>query len=196
MCVCNIRSNLEENGLADSAQNDEFDHWDTDGELIDLVRGNIYAKELEKRIKHTPIRRGRWIGEKGTSIFEITDSILLDKLKKYKCKEIHYDEYAEPNFSEYAVVIISIENMGHSRRNNFRSASEQFLISDYARKFNITNKKDFNKYKKDNKLSWHECSDGVTMMLLPRIIHQTFTHCGGVSEYGEVEKQEAVLGTR
>ena len=87
-----------------------------------------------------------------------------------------------------------LEDTGYSRRKNFSRAIDKFLETEKAREQKIFNRNDFKKYKKKYKLSWHECSDGVTMLLLPRIIHQTFTHCGGISEYVELEKQEKEFG--
>lgn len=169
---------------------DDIDYLDEDGRMFDLVRGNIYAKDLHKRINHTPNKIGEWDDEKGTSFFRITDGLLLERLKRYECNGIYYNEYAEPDFSKYAIAVVWIENMGCSRRKNFKQATEKFLMSEMAKEEKIDDAKAFSEYKKKKKLSWHECSDGVTMMLLPRIIHQTFTHCGGVAEHREIEKQE------
>lgn len=49
-------------------------------------------------------------------------------------------------------------------------------------------------YRKESELTWHECPDGVTMMLVPTVIHKSCPHSGGVSlkkmleEYGDVDK--------
>ena len=91
----------------------EFEFY---GEMIDIVRGNIYAKELMNRINHTPNKKGNWKEERGTSYFEITDTELLKRLRRYDCQGIEYDEYAEPDFIKYAIAIVTIENMGYSRR--------------------------------------------------------------------------------
>lgn len=98
---------------------DDFISWDEEGELIDLVHGHIYAKELSIRIKHSPNKHGIWTGDRGTSVFVIIDEALLKKLERYGCNGIEYDIYAEPDFSQYAVEKVGILNMGHSRRRNF-----------------------------------------------------------------------------
>lgn len=41
---------------------------------------------------------------------------------------------------------------------------------------------DVAEYRQANKLTWHECNDGSTMMLIPEIINAEFGHLGGVSE--------------
>ncbi len=45
-------------------------------------------------------------------------------------------------------------------------------------------------YRKENKLTWHECADGNTMLLIPTIIHDACKHSGGVS----FEKLRAAYG--
>ena len=37
-------------------------------------------------------------------------------------------------------------------------------------------------YRKQNGLTWHECNDGKTMMLIPTRINSEFSHLGGTSE--------------
>ena len=41
---------------------------------------------------------------------------------------------------------------------------------------------DVAQYRKDNNLTWHECNDCETMMLVPSEINSDFGHLGGVSE--------------
>lgn len=67
--------------------------------------------------------------KKRLSYFEITDNELLYKLRRYSCNGINYDEFAEPDFSKYAIETVWIENIGCSRRRNFKQATERFLIS-------------------------------------------------------------------
>lgn len=47
-------------------------------------------------------------------------------------------------------------------------------------------------FRKESRLTWHECADGHTMLLIPSIIHDACRHSGGVSfekmrsKYGDV----------
>ncbi len=41
---------------------------------------------------------------------------------------------------------------------------------------------DIESYRKQNDLTWHECNDRKTMMLIPTRINSEFTHLGGTSE--------------
>lgn len=41
---------------------------------------------------------------------------------------------------------------------------------------------DIEKWRKENKLTWHENSDMKTCELVPTIIHEAFRHSGGVFE--------------
>lgn len=45
-------------------------------------------------------------------------------------------------------------------------------------------------FRKDAKLTWHECADGHTMLLIPSVIHRACPHSGGVS----FEKQRSAFG--
>ena len=53
---------------------------------------------------------------------------------------------------------------------------------------------DIEKFRKEKKLTWHECADGKTMQLVPEAIHAACRHSGGVSEmkyrmaYGDVRR--------
>lgn len=44
------------------------------------------------------------------------------------------------------------------------------------------------KYREANNLTWHECSDGKTMQLIPTVIHDACKHTGGTAQMGYVGK--------
>lgn len=50
--------------------------------------------------------------------------------------------------------------------------------------------RDIAAFRKDAKLTWHECADGHTMLLIPSVIHRACPHSGGVS----FERQRAAYG--
>ena len=56
---------------------------------------------------------------------------------------------------------------------------------------------DVAEYRQTNNLTWHECNDGSTMMLIPKVINSEFGHLGGVSEIKAREEivAEAIRGT-
>ena len=45
-------------------------------------------------------------------------------------------------------------------------------------------------YRKENGLTWHECNDGETMMLVPEAINNDFGHLGGV---GGVKRRNEII---
>lgn len=45
-------------------------------------------------------------------------------------------------------------------------------------------------YRRENGLTWHECNDGETMMLVPEAINSDFGHLGGV---GEVKRRNEIV---
>ena len=49
---------------------------------------------------------------------------------------------------------------------------------------------DVKTYRSDNLLSWHEMSNMESMQLVPREIHATFKHYGGVAECKAMIGQE------
>ncbi len=53
---------------------------------------------------------------------------------------------------------------------------------------------DVKKYRKKNKLTWHERCDCATMDLVPTAIHADFSHTGGASEMKEREQMVAECG--
>lgn len=50
--------------------------------------------------------------------------------------------------------------------------------------------RDIAAFRKESKLTWHECADGYTMQLIPSVVHNACPHSGGVS----FEKLRAAYG--
>ena len=49
---------------------------------------------------------------------------------------------------------------------------------------------DVAQYRKENNLTWHECNDGETMMLIPTDVNSDFGHLGGV---GEIKRKNDII---
>jgi rhs protein len=71
---------------------------------------------------------------------------------------------------------VKITDMGIDRNANFRQADELL-----ARELEKT-RREIVKFRKENKLTWHELNDMTSMQLVPSIINSKFGHLGGVSE--------------
>jgi hypothetical protein len=46
------------------------------------------------------------------------------------------------------------------------------------------------KFMNNNQLTWHECSDGKTMVAVPTVLHDIFRHTGGVSVQGGLSRYQ------
>nr|WP_272914042.1 HNH endonuclease [Streptococcus oralis] len=85
-------------------------------------------------------------------------------------------ENAIPDFSPVSKGEVKITDMGIDRNANFRQADELL-----ARELEKT-RREIVKFRKENKLTWHELNDMTSMQLVPSIINSKFGHLGGVSE--------------
>jgi len=143
--------------------------------------GDTHVKSLDDRIAQTPKNNGVWSGLRGMSDCYPTDKSLKRRMKnKYGQDYVSYDK-GEPDFTPFAVVEVKIPNMGE-RSDNFKSAKERILKTDFAKVNNLKTKADIDRYMTKNKLTLHEVSDGVTVQLVPTEINATFGHSGGVAE--------------
>ena len=79
--------------------------------------------------------------------------------------------------SETAIGAVDLTQIiGIDRNANFRQADELL-----ARELGKT-RREIVKFRKENKLTWHELNDMTSMQLVPSIINSKFGHLGGVSE--------------
>lgn len=155
---------------------------------------------------------GNFLGEKGNSIFIPNDNNILDILHSYGVNGIEYknEEPDFSPFATQLTMwgeintTVEIAHMTENRENgkwefgrrpngkkfdknyeigNFAQADYEMCEKIKAKNANLKlDPKDIEKFRKENKLTWHECKDGKTMMLIPEEIHKRFPHSGGVSE--------------
>ena len=79
--------------------------------------------------------------------------------------------------SETAIGAVDLTQIiGIDRKANFRQAPE-FLARELGKI-----RREIVKFRKENKLTWHEINDMTSMQLVPSIINSKFGHLGGVSE--------------
>ncbi|MCR5836073.1 MAG: HNH endonuclease [Lachnospiraceae bacterium] len=177
------------------------DSWDNLFDELSKDTSEFYTSYKE-RLDQTPKEgeRGEWIGERGEGKF-IPDldlsrnEELAEKMKECNIDGIEYKN-CEPDFSECAEATVKIDNMTENRYDyrdengdmqdgNFTQAdkklAEQFNTENRDGKDNWT-EKDVEKYRKENKLTWHERCDTEAMDLVPTEIHSFFDHSGGVAE--------------
>lgn len=157
----------------------------------------------EDRIKFTPLENneyGIWNnGKRGNGEFvpnkDTEEGIKVSKaLEKYDLKGIIYRN-GIPDFSNCSEEIVSIDNMTNNRYTNYEQANVK--LADQWNKLKIDGRVDWTareieSYRKENNLTWHECSDLKTCMLVNRTIHDFFIHSGGIFEYnqGQINKDD------
>ena len=79
--------------------------------------------------------------------------------------------------SETAIGAVDLTQIIDIDRNaNFRQADE-LLVRELEK-----TRREIVKFRKENKLTWHEFNDMTSMQLVPSIINSKFGHLGGVSE--------------
>lgn len=160
-----------------------------------------YYTTYEERIKRTP-NRERWKddrGEKGVrgeSVCLPSNPEAKAELAKFGKEGIEYKNgLPDKDFEKCSEVKVEIDMTSnrYGKNGNFPKADKA-----YAEKWNKENKdgrnnweaRDVEKYRKENKMTWHECADKKHCLLVPREIHEDFKHIGG---HAECERKEAML---
>lgn len=169
---------------------------------------DVYLSEYEERINRTPSDSSRWSGKRGESVCKAVTPETQAILDKYGQQGVRYSD-GIPDFSAFSESTVTIEKMSGSRistrtklvdKNNafgraesyhYRKREGNYNQADVATAKNWTASKkdgkewsshDVETYRKQNGLTWHECNDQKTMMLIPTKINSEFTHLGGTSE--------------
>lgn len=170
--------------------------------------GSNYFSEYEERISRTPSDLSRWSGKRGESECRPITPETQAVLDKYGQKKVKYSD-GIPDFSPFSESTVKIDKMSGSRtstktkivdKNNAFGRAEKYHYKikegNYKQADIITakawteskregrswNSHDVESYRKQNDLTWHECNDRKTMMLVPTKINSEFTHLGGTSE--------------
>lgn len=151
-----------------------------------------FYKSYDEKLEQVPSqdsKRVSWEGEKGESkcypiVTTEEGKACKDKLHEYGVDCIKYND-AEPDFSKTSEATVIIDDMTENRQHNFRQADEKCTeqwnkeCKDGRSNWTASDVRD---YRRDNKLSWHECCNMKTMELVPREIHDFYSHSGGVAE--------------
>ena len=167
-----------------------------------------YLSEYEERINRTPSDQSRWSGKRGESECYALTTETQAILDKYGEKGVSYSD-GIPDFSPFSESTVIIDKMSGSRtssrtklvdkNNAFGRATSyhyKYNAGNYAQADIATAKSwseakkndrewsphDVELYRKQNGLTWHECNDQKTMMMIPTRINSEFTHLGGTSE--------------
>jgi len=100
----------------------------------------------------------------------------------------------EPDFTPILEGTVEIKNFTTQRDDNFRQADEKLAEQWNKEKKDGKNDwtaEDVKKYRKGNKLTWHERSDIKTLDLIPQEIHANIPYSGGISKKKKLEQEES-----
>lgn len=166
-----------------------------------------FMSTLEERMKRVPAdndecKYGQWEGERGNAKFVPTNEVLKKALAAFGIDGIYYRD-GIPDFSPVSAATVKIDMTAErfsyvesaddgsiSRvEGNYEKADKacanQWNETSYMGRSDWTSE-DVAKYREACKLTWHECSDRTTCMLVPRNIHELFRHTGGCFECSKV----------
>lgn len=145
----------------------------------------VYAGE---EVKGCPIEDngGNWEGQRGNSKWIPKDDEIPAKnnpenltwgeiKKKHNIDGIDFKD-GEPDFSEVSKATVEIDDFTENRNDNFYQADEK-LAKEQGKTVS-----EVRAWRKENKYTWHECSDCKTMELVPSEVHGNVSHQGGISE--------------
>lgn len=174
-----------------------------DADLIkDLVDQNVTKTHLPQN--------GEWFtsSAKGNSDFIISDDAIIrwgrgDKdqctgaelkqwmREKYGIDSVRYN-HKEPDFSPFAdsnIGQIYLDKMPTKRSGGSYSQAEKIAMS----KLGLKSQTDVQEYMKRVGLTWHECSDGHSVIAIPTRINAAFKHTGGISIERSVESMRETI---
>ena len=178
-----------------------------------LVKGDLLQKDYlsqgtdnvqnEMTYKNIPQNGGVWSGEPGNSKWipnredipkqpygnEKTWGEILDE---YSIDGIEFKD-GEPDFMSIAKGSVEIEDFTINRDDNFFQADRnlaQLWNQENKNRKNDWSISDVRKYRKDEKLTWHERSDMKNMDLVPQEVHGNIPHAGGISKKKKLELEE------
>ncbi|QDT59681.1 hypothetical protein SV7mr_21900 [Stieleria bergensis] len=146
------------------------------------------SSTLNQRVVHTrkgqfgneyQASRGRWTGQRGRSKFIPSDTIanahIRSLLSLYNVDGVTY-RMGKVNLSPFAHGKVTVTGMT-ANRTAIHARADELL----ARQWNVKTK-DVVRYRRANKLSWHEWNNMRTMELVPTEINDFFKHLGGIGE--------------
>ena len=176
------KENLEDDDIADEDMN----------RLLKEVEDD--CPEDEKEIKFVPVNDGKWEGKKGDSLWIPDDDKVPEKMnadakkwseikEKYGIEGIEFHD-GEPDFSEIARGEAKIDGFSADRNKNFTKADECEAERRGCKP------EDVRQWRQDNKYTWHERSDQMTMDKVPSEVHSNIYHKGGVSEAKKEESDQ------
>lgn len=196
-----VNESLKINGSLDNRHNS----FDPDRRLISAdinkeVKVERESADLDKRTEVKPNQDGlystrkqridgtgvegksvHWDGERGNSNCYPREKSAVEELKAKGQESIPFKD-GVVDFSKVAEETVTIADMTRNIYNNYMQANKE-LAKQWSEqhKYGIEKwtPRDIEAYRKENGLTWHECSDCKTVQLVPRNIHNSIPHTGG-----------------
>ncbi len=143
---------------------------------------------VEPRDGILPRNGGEWLGEEGNSEW-VPDSDYIpgdrhgtnpeNKSWAEIKTDYGFDKIAfidgEPDFSPLSKGTVDITDFTEDRECNFAQADELLAAQ------NGTGPEEIERWRHENKYTWHECANCKTMQLVPTEVHGNLSHSGGIS---------------
>ncbi|MGK7930713.1 MAG: DUF4157 domain-containing protein [Microcystaceae cyanobacterium] len=154
----------------------------TGDDITELVKQGKQSKPAGDLWRTTP-NWSRWVNQKGGKIRKHSGGsyTLIDEMGN----AVKYNKDGDPDFRPYLndpwgikkVVLQGGFTQPANRDSDFRKSNKQASqIHDDAKQWSDRSPPGY---------TWHHTRDGKTMQLVPRNIHRTFTHRGGVADIRE-----------
>ena len=177
----------------------------TKGDLSqkDYLSQNTTNTQNDIKYKNIPQSGGVWSGEPGNSKWipnreEIPKQPYGNKrtwgeiLDENGINGIEFKD-GEPDFTPISQGNVKIKDFTTNRDDNFYQA-DQNLAQQWSQE-NKNGKNDWSisdirKYRKEEKLTWHERSDMQNMDLVPQEVHGNIPHTGGISKKKKLELEQ------
>ena len=137
---------------------------------------DVIFTDYSERIKKTPINNVKYLGERGESKCISLDENVNKELVMRNIDGINFKN-GYPDFGPVSVGIFKIDSMISNRDKNFSKVYTVMKESGYFK-----SQRAAKEFIKERDLVIHECPDCKTCMLVPKIIHEAFTHSGGYAE--------------
>ena len=158
---------------------------------------NDYFSTYNERIAQTP--KEGWDGKRGESLCRSNNEEVNNELSKFGQDGVSYKNgLADVGFKKCSVEKVDIDM---TERRYGPNGNMEKARTALANKWNDQKKdgridwnaREVHKYQQENKLVIHECANRRTCYLMPIVIHEEFSHLGGVSECKKVNEK---LGIR
>lgn len=174
-----------------------------------LIRPSVescdYPSSYKERLDRTPSienPNGKWLGDRGESMFIPTADRVREILRNKGLEGINYKD-GIPDFNPISEAKVTIQGMNQHRLSQMGENGER-IVGNYekadiecAKAWNLEQHddkddwthQDVKKWREANEYTWHEHNDMKTCSLVPTEVHRVCSHLGGVSEIKNILNQ-------